>query len=229
MKLLIVGAMESEITNFRNKLLNYEIITKSEFTFYIGKVVNNDIILVRSGIGRTMAGVLIGVAMSTFEGIDKIINVGIAGGVFPTKHGDVIVGSRYCYGDVDLSQGMKERYGQMANCPRLFHADLDLIKLVDENKCFIGDICTCDSFTTSLEKVNYLSNTYFNDLNILCFDMESTAFAHAAYFYSIPFLAIRVISDVIGNDNQSAEYKENELSSSKRSNDFLFDIIKKIS
>ena len=220
MKILLVGAMDSEIEYIKSHLQNIKEEEHSNFKFYLGTLANKEIILVKSGIGRVMAGVLIGVAKNNFE-FDAIINIGVAGGAKGTNLGDIIVGLNYVYGDVDLrSGGFGYDFGQMAGCPRVFKTKIDLSKL-QGNDFLFGDMCTCDSFTTSEQLVDELNTKYFNDLNIKCFDMESTAFAQACNFYNIPFLAIRSISDVIGSSFQSEDYKNNEITSAIKVNKFV--------
>ena len=134
---------------------------------------------------------------------------------------DIIVGINYVYGDVDLrSGGFGYDFGQMAGCPRVYKTKLDLSKL-QGNDFLFGDMCTCDSFTTSEQFVDELNTKYFSDLNIKCFDMESAAFAQACNYYNIPFLAIRSISDVIGSSFQSEDYKNNEVTSAIKVNKFV--------
>ena len=195
MKLLIVGAMDSEIEFIKSKLSNKKEEDFNNFKFYLGTIENKEIILVKSSIGRVMAGLLIGVAKSRYK-FDVVINIGVAGGTKGTNLGDIIVGENYVYGDVDLSSGgFGYEFGQMAGCPRVFKTKVDFTNLYGKDY-IIGDMCTCDSFTTSEDFVKQLNEKYFNDLNIKCFDMESASFAQACYFYNIPFLAIRSISDV---------------------------------
>lgn len=228
MRILIVGAMDNEIEFLKSKLENIKEEEHCNFTFYIGKLFNKDIILVRSGIGRVMSGLLIGVAKSHYS-YDAVINVGVAGGTPETKLGDIIIGENYVYGDVDLSSGgFGYQFGQMAKCPRIFKCNITLNSDFINENCYYGDICTCDSFTTSLDVVNKMRNNYYNDLSIRCFDMESAAFAQACYYLNIPFIAIRAISDVIGTTFQQDDYKKNEIISAKRVNEFLLKIIKYI-
>lgn len=224
MNILIVGAMESEIKFIKEQLNNIEEKNICGFIFYNGKYNNKNIILVKSGIGRTMAGLLMGVAKSNFD-FDYVINVGVAGGAKPCELGDIVIGQNYVYGDVDLSSGgFGYSFGQMANCPRIFESkiNLDLLKTED---CRIGDICTCDSFTTSEEVVNYIREVHYNDLNILCFDMESTVFAQACYYFDIPYVAVRSISDVIGGKYQAEDYKNNVDSSAIKVNKFILNVL----
>lgn len=226
MKILIVGAMDSEIEFLKSKLENIKEEEHCNFVFYIGKLFKKDIILVKSGIGRVMSGLLIGVAKSYYS-FDKVVNVGVAGGTSETKLGDIIIGTNYVYGDVDLSSGgFGYQFGQMAKCPRIFKSGIEFNNdLITEN-CYYGDICTCDSFTTSLTIVNKIRGEHYSDLSIRCFDMESAAFAQACFYLNIPFMAIRAISDVIGSTFQQDDYKNNEIISAKRVNEFLLQIIK---
>lgn len=224
MKYLIVGAMDVEIQFLKSQMNEILEENKCGFVFYKGKIEDNDVILVKSGIGKTSAGMLIGVAKSNFE-FDCVINVGVAGGISPLKTGDIVVCDKYIYGDVDVTAfGDKYKYGQMAGCPRYYETEIDYSKIIQEG-IKIADICTSDSFTTSIEHVRKLINCYFSDLNILCFDMESTAFAQACYYIGVPFMAIRSISDIIGKDGQADEYENNVDSSSKKVNDFLLNVI----
>lgn len=222
MKLLIVGAMESEINYIKSKLDNLKEEEHNNFVFYLGNVSDKEIILVKSGIGRVMSAVLITTANDYYD-FDLVINVGVAGGVNGAKVGDIIVGTKYIYGDVNVTPAGYE-FGQMAGFPRLYECNINLNNLTDNNIIY-GDICTCDSFTTSLDFVNELKDKYFNDLNIKCFDMESAAFAQSCYYFNIPFVAIRSISDVIGNTNQSEEYDNNEKASADIVNEFVYKLI----
>lgn len=226
MKLLLVGAMDSEIEFIKSKLDNLKQEIHNNFTFYLGNIKDKNIILVKSGIGRVMSGVLIGVAKSKYE-FDYVINIGVAGGTKGTNLGDIIVGQNYVYGDVDLrSGGFGYEFGQMAGCPRVFTSNINLN--ISSSNYVLGDMCTCDSFTTSESIVNQMQNEYFKDLNIKCFDMESAAFAQACNFYNVPFIAIRSISDVIGSSFQSEDYKNNEISSSIKVNKFVLELIENI-
>lgn len=224
MKILIVGAMDSEIEYLKSILQDIKEEEQCNFKFYLGSIADKEIILVKSGIGRVMAGLLIGIAYNNYQ-FDCIINIGVAGGVKGTNLGDIIVGENYVYGDVDLrSGGFGYDFGQMAGCPRVYKTNVNLSKLTGDDFIY-GDMCTCDSFTTSEPFVNELNNNYFNDLNIKCFDMESTAFAQACNFYKVPFLAIRSISDVIGSSFQSEDYQKNEITSAIKVNKFVTKLI----
>ena len=147
----------------------------SGFVFYLGKLFNKDIVLVKSGVGRVMASVLFTILVENFKKIDKIINVGIAGGFGKLNIGDIVIGEKSVYGDVDLSSLVKYVYGQMSNCPPYFEADKEVVLKAKDNKlnCLYGTICTNDSFTTDFDAAKSLVDNHFSDLNVLAFDMVS--------------------------------------------------------
>lgn len=223
MNILLVGAMKNEIDFFINNLEFNKKNIINGFCFYECKYQKHNVYLVESGIGRTMAGVLIGVASSNYK-IDKVINIGIAGGVKPITIKDVIACSQYVYGDVDVTFFNYE-YGQMAQCPKVFKADEEMLEIAKDNNIVSGTVCTCDSFTSSIEAVNRI-NKKLSDINdIICFDMESCAFAQACYFMKLPFIAIRSVSDIIGDSNQNQEYSDNEETPAEQANRLVLAII----
>lgn len=235
MRIAIVGAMDSEIEYLKKIMENSESGLSSSvintYTFYFGKIEDKEIILVKSGIGRVNASILMSTLFIHFRGIDLIINTGIAGGYGKLKVGDIVVGSKTVYGDVDIRAASDYEgqyvYGQMSGCPATFKADSKMLELIALNqlKCKVGTICTCDKFTTDFNETEKLVNTYFSDLNILAFDMESCAYAQCAHFYNANFIAIRAISDVIGGSEQSEEYANNFVYASDQSSKFTLKLL----
>ena len=67
MKILIVGAMDSEIDYLKSILENVKEDEHCSFKFYLGNIKEKEIILVKSGIGRVMAGMLIGIAYNNYK------------------------------------------------------------------------------------------------------------------------------------------------------------------
>lgn len=230
MKVAIIGAMDEEILYLKEKLSSLEENKIFSYVFYTGKINNIDIVLVKSGIGKVAAGGLISCLVNNFKDIDLVINVGVSGGMKGlTKTGDVIVSSNLLYIDADVTS-FGYRYGQMAECPECFLGDSEIIKLLEIKKFEFkkGTILTGDSFATNFSYVNEICDKYFKDYNVLAVDMESTAFAQMAHFYNKRYLAIRVISDVIGEVSQVEGYESSLDYASKKSNEFLLSLLKEM-
>lgn len=227
MKLAIIGAMEEEVELMKNRLEYIKIEKYNDFNFYIGKYKKLDIIVVVSKIGKVAAGMLLGTLFSIYKDVDKVINVGVSGGVMGSVlPGEVIVSNRLSYADVDVC-GFGYKYGQMAGMPLFYDGDKDLIKYI-KTFCFYGTILTGDVFQTNKSKTDKIINNYFKDDNVMCFDMESTAFAQCCYRKNIGFLAVRAISDVIGNDTQTSQYDNTLKIACKKADKILVEILEGI-
>lgn len=224
MRLAIIGAMEEE-TEYLVSLLDECKETKIyDYTFYQGKLYNNDVVLSTSGIGKVAASMLLTVLIENFE-IDRIVNVGVAGGMpGKVKVMDIVIGNQTIYHDVDV-RAFNYAYGQLPSNPRVFDGDKDLIKLVDGKK---GTIITGDEFVTDANKIIDKVKKYFNEDNVLAFDMESAAYAQTAHKLKKPFLAIRAISDVSGAEEQVEMYENALEEASLLVCKVLIELLKKI-
>lgn len=225
MKILVIGAMRVEIEFLLDKLEEVQERHINNFTFYLGKLSNKDIILVESGIGKVMSGVLLATAYNNFEKIDYVINIGVAGGYNKVNIGDIVVGESFIYGDADATSFPKYRFGQIPGFPFPFKADVNLLEKAKALNPHVGTICTMDRFVSDDGFVKPLIEKHFNDFNILCFDMETTAFAQATFFYNLPFIAIRAISDIVGSKEIEKSYSHNLDLACVNSNTFLLKLL----
>lgn len=228
MKILIIGAMKEEITFLVAKIDNLVIKEINKFTFYTGKIYDKEVIIVESGIGKVMSGILLATAYQQFVKIDKVINVGVAGGYGDVAIGEVVVGKGCIYGDCEVTSFGKYRYGQIPRFPFMFNADSYLYEKAMELKVQTGVICTMDRFVDNADYANNLVNTYFADINIKCFDMESAAFAQTAHFYNLDFIAIRAISDLVCSKKIEDSYSQNLELACLNSNLFIMKLLEKI-
>ena len=98
----IIGAMEEEISFLREKM---DIVTTKSvvgLTYYVGRYEGNNVVLVKSGIGKVNAAVCTQAMIDHF-GVDYIINTGVAGGLSPELHvGDILISvfaslRRFCF------------------------------------------------------------------------------------------------------------------------------------
>ncbi len=215
-KIGIIGAMEIEIEHLRS--LMGENIRKTEagsLLFMEGKIHGNDVVLVRSGIGKVNAALCAQRLILQF-GCTNIINTGIAGAM---AHGlgvmDFVVSSDCVYHDMDAT-GFGYKVGQI---PQMgvysFEADKKMIEACKKafseseesegHKMIEGRIATGDQFIS--EKT--VKSRIAENVNPACVEMEGAAIAHACYLNKVPFVVLRCMSDM-ADDLSSNGYEFNE-------------------
>lgn len=227
----IIGAMEEEIIYLKEKI---NITTKKtifNYTFYEGIVGKNRVVFVKSGVGKTNSGILAAILVSNYK-IDYAINIGVCGGVYGlVNRYDLIVNTNCFYCDVDIRVAGNYQYGQMSNCPRNFPASEKILSVIykefDINKYKTGNIITSDKFITESKSLSTLINNYYEDDYITCVDMESASFAHSFYQFNIPFISIRSVSDIIGNNN-IIEYENSLQNAANNCAEFVYSLIEKM-
>lgn len=217
MRIAIISAMIKEITPIIDKIESLEEFSYENLHIRKGKINNHEIIVTDSGIGKVNAAICLTILNNLFPNIDLIINVGISGGVKGNcERGDIIISEKLSYSDVDTTV-FGDSYGQIPDMPLYYYGDKKIVdKIRNKGKC--GLILTGDSFVSHTNTV-FEAMKHFPNENILCMDMESTAFAQTAYLLKIPYVSIRCISDLIGDDNQIDKYKIYSLIACKKAID----------
>ncbi|WP_461637514.1 5'-methylthioadenosine/S-adenosylhomocysteine nucleosidase [Labilibaculum euxinus] len=210
MKIGIIGAMEVEVVKLRDQLSNRKEQKKGSFVFYTGTLNNVGIVLLQSGIGKVNAAIGATLLIDNFKP-DYIINTGAAGG-FPgdLKVGDIVISEEVIHHDMDCTVfGYKT--GQVPGMPASFAANEKLISLADKSVHQLTDlqtkkatILTGDQFMNNAEATNKIK-TLFPAAEAV--EMEGAAIAQTCYQFDIPFVVIRSISDIAGQEN-AMEYQE---------------------
>ncbi|SHK49996.1 methylthioadenosine nucleosidase [Clostridium cavendishii DSM 21758] len=210
MTLGIIGAMSEELEILLKDMIVEEKNTKANMVFHKGRLWGKNVVAVVCGIGKVNAAICTQILISEYR-IDKIINVGVAGGIGTHIYpGNVVIGNSLVQHDMDTS-AFGDKIGQI---PRLdtydFKCDAELVKLAkeacDENKdinSFVGRIVTGDQFVANVEKIRWLSYEF----EALACEMEGGSIAHVCYLNSIPFVVIRSISDN-ANNGAHMDYQE---------------------
>ncbi len=198
MTLGIIGAMDEEIVQLQN-LMDVESTREiGGMLFNLGKLEGKRIVLAKCGIGKVNAALCAQTLIDKFS-VTKIIFTGVAGATDPALDiGDVIISSDSMYHDVDAVAFGYPR-GQIPRLPvRAFPADPGLIvaakKAAEEiagSRVFIGRVLTGDQFITDKEKALELGT----ELDGICVEMEGAGVGQTCYYYSIPYVLIRCISD----------------------------------
>lgn len=224
----IIGAMDVEVNAILDIMHDVKIYPKLGIDFYTGKIINKDVILTKSGVGKVNATITATTLINLFN-IDMIINIGTAGGLLQEqKTLDVVISNNLIQYDFDTSYiDGKDGLGIYS------HSDNELMKKVNDAylsikkdfEIFTGDILSGDTFIGEKEKILQLIERFPS--GIAC-DMESGAISQVANKFNIPFIVVRSLSDIVYHDNSANDYAKNVAISSNRSAKMLLEFIKMI-
>lgn len=208
-KIGIIGAMEEEIAQLAEQMETEDTITAAGMTFRAGSLCGQQIVLVRSGVGKVNAAICTQILADRFS-VDAVINTGIAGGIMKgLKIGDIVLSTDAVHHDVH-AEAFDYAPGQIPQMDIFaFPADERLADLAErvnreinpEVRTWRGRILSGDQFISSNEVKHQLRETYQG----ACAEMEGAAIAQAAYLNRIPFLIVRAISDN-ADDQASVDY-----------------------
>lgn len=218
----IIGAIDQEIKIFK-KIINYQIIKNiGKFQVYIGTFKQNNIFLIKSGIGKVSASIASTILIVLFKS-KIIINSGSAGALHPQlKIGDIIIPNQLCYYDVNLTNfGYSQ--GQIPQYPKQFKINKNLhnilIKTATQFKLSftVGLLITGDSFVRGKNLINKLKLQFSSAIGV---EMESTAIAQVCYQFHIPLIVIKSISD-LSDQKATLNFKKNISIASLESSHFV--------
>lgn len=164
---------------------------------------NSNLTLRRCGIGKVNAAMTTEAAIMEHKP-SAVVNIGLAGSFAEgVSVGDVIVADEVAYHDVWC--GLPDIPGQGECIPLRYRCDetmaSDAARRLNARK---GLIITGDQFYISEAEDRRQMDMYPSALAV---DMESAAIAQVCAFHNIPFVSVRVISDV--HDGHQAEHYSN--------------------
>ena len=108
----IIGAMDEEVAQIKEKMTDVTVTSVAGMDFYQGKLGGKDAVVVRSGIGKVNAGMCSQILADRFH-ISAIVNTGIAGSLRAEINiGDIVVSTDAVQHDMDAS-GFGYRIGQI--------------------------------------------------------------------------------------------------------------------
>lgn len=212
-KIGIIGAMDEEVNQLKNRMSEVLVIKKAAMEFCSGKLYGKNVVIVRSGIGKVNAAVCTQILIDDFS-VGHIINTGIAGSLNADINiGDMVISTDALQHDVDATN-FGYAYGVIPRMEQsIFPADMTLAKKAKEIcekvnpeiGVFLGRIVSGDQFIAEKEKKEWIEQQFQG----YCTEMEGAAIAQTAYLNGIPFLIIRAISDK-ADDSASMDYPEFE-------------------
>lgn len=228
----IIGAMEEEITALKSKMNLDRVAEIKSLKFYIGKLHNKDIVVVKCGIGKVNAALCTQIMADNFE-LECVINIGVAGGLQNKMCiGDIVISKYAVQHDFDTSAlGDKIGYiSRMGMEDPFFKADKRLIQIaqdagksIPDINIYIGTVASGDQFISSKAAKEKIKDNF----DAHCAEMEGAAIAHTCYINNLPFVIIRAISD---NADESAGMSFDEFTdlAAKNSSIMIEKIVEKL-
>lgn len=167
--------------------------------------------IIKCGIGKVNAALGAQQMIKEFKP-DCIISSGCAGGNGDDVDvRDFVVSTELAYHDVYCGTAIDNStvYGQIQGFPARYPADPYLLQkaqsLNTERKIHPGLIVTGDWFVDSREKMQHIVSLFPEAKAV---DMESAAIAQTCYLHKVPFISMRVISDVPLRDTDASQYHD---------------------
>lgn len=207
---VIIGAMEQEISLLKNLMHHLKEEKFGNFSFFCGKLFNKDIILTQSGIGKVNAAIATVLAIQQYRP-DCIINTGSAGGIGQgLRVGDVVIGTLIAHHDVDVT-AFGYVYGQIPAMRPAFESHERLVGVArtaarefKDAKIVKGLIVSGDQFIHTSGQAEKIRERFFG---VQAVEMEAAAIAQTCEQFGVPFVIIRAISD-LADEEASVSFEE---------------------
>ena len=225
MKLGVICAGDDEVAPILSMMRTEKISHKAMLKFYEGKLENQNIVTLFSGVCKVNAAIAAQILIDTY-GCDTIINAGTAGGMDDSLATfDLVVSTQTAYHDVD-EEILTDFHPWMKSC--YFQADEKLVSLarnvakkyMQDSQVVFGTTVTGENFIEENEKKKILEK--YAPLSV---DMETASIAHVCYVNEIPFLAVRAITDC-ADEEAKDNFEENCKKASEKSAEFVRRMLK---
>lgn len=203
-KIGIIGAMDSEVKHLIACMKDPVEQTIAGRTFVSGQLADCPVVVVQSGIGKVAAAITAQILIDRFD-VKALINTGMAGGLdsrLCVK--DLVIGTAAVQHDFDLTAfGHARGYisGENDAEATAFLADEKLVSLAldaapevlpAENKAIKGIVASGDIFVDD----SALKQDIIAHFGAAAAEMEGAAIAQTAADNGVPFLILRIISDL---------------------------------
>ena len=230
-KIGIIAAMQLELNGFLSVLKNQQEVSFGKFKYYTGSIGDHDIILMLCGIGKVNAAVGTTLLIDKLQP-DYIINTGVAGGFSDSLAiGDLVISTEVSHHDADVTV-FDYQYGQIPDMPPSFEADSTLVDFAmnalpgdSSLSIYRGKIISGDSFIHEESQIQDIRRKF---PDITAVEMEGSAIAQTCYLFSIPFVVIRSISDLVARDGSHSDYQQHKQPSADLSVRLVLNLIEKL-
>ena len=228
-KIGIIGAMEEEITLVKELMNDITVSEIAGLTFYMGRINDTDLVVVRSGIGKVNAAMCTQILIDRFE-VKAIINIGVAGAIADDLEiGDIVLSTKLIEHDFDVTAFGHKKGVIPRMDSSIFIADDKLIDMASDAAKDLKDVyvkkgivVSGDVFVSSSE----LKDALQAEFNADCAEMEGAAIAHVCMLNKMPFLVIRAMSDK-ANGEAPGNFDEFVFEAAKNSKKLILNMLTK--
>ncbi|MDN7226908.1 5'-methylthioadenosine/S-adenosylhomocysteine nucleosidase [Planococcus sp. N064] len=230
MRIGVIGAMEEEVELLRGSLENAQVSEIANCEFTSGTYKGQDVVLLKSGIGKVNAAMSTTLLLQQFKP-DVVINTGSAGGFDQALEvGAIVISDEVRHHDVDVTVFGYEM-GQVPQLPAAFRSDEKLIDLavkaveeLGEHPYGVGLIATGDSFMNDPKRVEKV-RAFFPSMKAS--EMEAAAVAQVCHQFNVPFVVIRALSDIAGKES-NISFDEFLPVAAKHSTEIVLNVVERL-
>ena len=201
----IIAAMDSEVEAIVQLLKEKEEMKKSGIYMVKGWIGEQSVIVMKSGVGKGNATMTTTILLENFS-IEKLINIGTAGGLDPKQEIlDAVVSISVVQHDFDTSAvDGKDGIGLYYEANKqLVKQCKDILESLDI-RVHCGLIASGDQFIANEEQLSFLKKKF---PDAICAEMEAGAIAQVCSHYQIPFVVLRSLSDIAFRNDSHMDFQ----------------------
>lgn len=227
MKIGILGAMEEEITPLLEILKDYKEIKYANNSYYLANFGQHELILAYSKIGKVNSTLSAAVMIEKF-GAQVLLFTGVAGVLKSLKIGDLLVATKLCQYDLDIT-AFGHPLGFVPGNEIFIKTDEKLNELAKQvaselgKKLAFGTIATGDEFICDESKKSKIVQVFDAEA---C-EMEGASVALVCDALKIPCFVLRAMSDEAG-EKAEFDFDEFVVNSAKISAEFVLKMCEKL-
>lgn len=199
----IIGAMASEVEGLKAIMNPVKIEKFSSVEFYSGKINGADVVVAEAGIGKVNAAVTAQTMILKY-GVDRVINIGVAGGLEKSlRIGDIVIADQVVEHDMDTTP-FGDEPGFISGINRAYMpCDAEMAALLAECTAdlgihtVVGTVASGDQFICTDEQRGRIIRQF----NAYAAEMEGASIGHVCTMNGVKFGVLRAISDGANDDS----------------------------
>ncbi len=198
----IIAAMDEEVTALKDIMVEPRQDELCGIEVYYGRLSNHDVVLLKSGVGKTVAAITASTIINKLP-IEYIINIGSTGSLTPTiPIGSVVIPEIIGFHDLEVDEWPKD-FGDEDHTFRPDEHLLDIAKKLKDDDTYFDRHVSGDVFVYRKDDIDKIVNEFPSAQTV---EMEAAAIANTATFLGVPFIIIRAVSDVVTAEDSESDF-----------------------